>query len=109
MNLAFTAGVADVWYSGTSRDLWSEHKRLVNLPPVLDLANIKYLTKLQQKWLRDRYDEGRNISVVVFTADWGHVLLLGMDWDRRIPKREFIQRSRTMKELAQDIKEYLNE
>ena len=109
LNLAFTAGVPDVWYSGTKRDLWSEHKRLVNLPPVLKLYEHKYLTKLQQKWLKDRQAEGRNTCVVVFTQDWGHVLFQGLSWDRPIPKREFIMRSRNMVQLADDIKRVLNE
>lgn len=109
MNLAFTAGVPDVWYSGTKRDLWSEHKRLVNLPPVLKLFEHKYLTKLQQKWLKDRQYEGRNTCVVVFTEDWGHLLLWDLNWKKPIPKREFLMRSTSMMGIAQDIKEFLDD
>ncbi len=109
LNLAFTAGVPDVWYSGASRDLWSEHKRLVNLPPILKLYEPKYLTKLQQMWLEARHDEGRNTCVVVFTEDWGHVLLWDLSWKKPIPKREFIMRSTSMMGIAQDIKEFLDD
>jgi len=100
LNLNFQKGVADCYYSGSIMGLWSEHKRFAKTPPVIDLTQISVTTKLQQKFLRDRYDEGRNVSMIVFTDDMGHMLLWGMDWERPIPREEYRTKAVTMKQLS---------
>ncbi len=58
----FSAGVADAYYSSSKADLWIEYKFYKDgLPRTVKPA----ISKLQQRWLNARYDEGRNVFVVV--------------------------------------------
>lgn len=73
-------GRADWWYSGAGNDLWIEYK-------FIDSITHSYtpkLTKLQQKWLRGRYNEGRNVAVVVGTEGGGFVLRSPDVWEMKI-------------------------
>lgn len=81
----YTGGVPDCWYSGSRSDLWVEYKYLV-LPKraetIVDLtagAN-PMLSALQQKWLRDRDDEGRNVMVILGTPEGG-LIMSGTLWN----------------------------
>jgi hypothetical protein len=53
-------GVPDCWYSGIKGDLWVEYK----FQPALRVVT-PALTELQKAWLNGRYEEGRNVAVVV--------------------------------------------
>lgn len=53
-------GIPDCWYSGPRGDLWVEYK----FQPAVHLVT-PALSELQKAWLNDRYDEGRNVAVVV--------------------------------------------
>lgn len=72
----YNAGIADCWYSGVGGDLWIEYKFLV-LPKrdstVIDLVGGKdpALSHLQQAWLTDRHNEGRQVGVVVGCKEGG--------------------------------------
>lgn len=83
-NNQFNSGIADVWYSG-KRDLWVEYKFTV-LPKrdttVIDLVGGKNppISALQQSWLRDRHDEGRNVWVIVGCKEGG-VIYQHRDWE----------------------------
>ena len=58
----FSAGVADAYYSSSKADLWIEYKFYKEgLPKTVKPA----ISKLQQRWLNARYEEGRNVYVVV--------------------------------------------
>ena len=107
LNCGFTAGVPDCYYSGSDRDLWSEHKRVVQLPKLLDLTRHTITTKLQQAWLKDRYYEGRNVSMVVFTEDQGHRLFMGLEWMKPISRDDFVREAVDMKQLAEQLISYL--
>lgn len=107
LNCAYAAGVPDCYYSGSKRDLWSEHKRVVKLPKVLDLTNPNITTKLQQAWLKNRYYEGRNVSMIVFTEDEGHRLFFGLDWMRTITRQDFVREAVDMKRLAEQLTQYV--
>ncbi len=57
--------------------MWIEYKWIPK-PPVrvdLDLVGGKdpWISKLQQDWLTDRYNEGRNVGVIVGTPQGGLV------------------------------------
>lgn len=101
----YNAGIADCWYSGKTGDLWIEYKFL-ELPKrpdtVLAFADTKKpysLSTLQQEWLRGRCDEGRNVGVIVGSADGG-VWLPGMAFTCAIPAHRFTESIKTRRELA---------
>lgn len=63
----YRGGTPDVWYSGNYGDLWVEYK-WINKPPIKSRIYVgKLLSKLQAKWLRERYSEGRNVAVILGT------------------------------------------
>jgi len=78
-NNPFTAGIADMWYSGTCNDLWVEYKWLPKKPKVFFTPA---LSKLQLKWLKERYTEGRNVAVIVGCPD-GAVILRDLIWEKQ--------------------------
>lgn len=83
MNNPFRGGTADYWYSGSTDDLWVEYKWLARLPKKeFDLTAGKEppLSGLQQKWLRERHDEGRNVAVVI-GCPTGGMILRYPDWE----------------------------
>ncbi len=77
-NNPFTGGVADVWYSGAAGDMWIEYKWLPKQPKAAFVPN---LSALQIRWLRERYNEGRNVAVIVGCPD-GAVILKNLEWER---------------------------
>lgn len=111
INASYVKGVPDCWLSGSLQDLWVENKRVAtdSPPPVLDLTDHKkYLSVLQQKWLEDRYEEGRHVAVVVFSKV-GHVLLLGTAWKNPISRLSFLESAVSMDELADQLVEIVGE
>lgn len=103
----FNAGIADVWYSGTSADLWIEYKFIVvpkRLDTVIDMVGGKKpdISHLQQDWLRARHAEGRNVGVII-GSKLGGVWLPGISWDRTFTTEEFLADSRERKSLANII------
>lgn len=82
----YTGGIADCYYDGSVADMWVEYKFLV-LPKrddtVIDLVGGRHpmLSALQQQWLRDRYENGRLVFVIVGTATGG-VLFKDRAWER---------------------------
>ena len=99
----YNGGIADCWYSGVNGDLWVEYKFLV-VPArdttVIDLTNhTKFLSVLQQKWLTDRYLEGRSIGVVVGCADGG-AIFPGVTWSGPLTAGEFRAKVVTRKAVA---------
>ena len=71
----FTAGIPDAYYSGTATDLWVEFKHIPTPPKTT--KQCPALSKLQQKWLRDRMQEGRNVAVIVGLGARSGVILTG--------------------------------
>lgn len=67
MNNPYRGGTADVWYSGNADDLWVEYKYLSKVPKLAPIAVSKELSALQIQWLRGRYEEGRNVVVILGT------------------------------------------
>lgn len=102
-NNEYTAGIADVWYSGV-RDLWVEYKFIVvpkRPDTVIDLITGKNpaISYLQQEWLRSRHGEGRSVGVIVGSKDGG-VWFPGLAWDRTYAADEFRKRLQSRKDLA---------
>ena len=103
----YTAGIADVWYSGKGRDLWIEYK-FIEVPKrpdtTIDLVSGKSpeISALQQEWLRARHEEGRNVGVIIGSKDGG-VWLPGLTWNQTFQAKDFLACLRTRKELAEEI------
>ncbi|NQW81319.1 MAG: hypothetical protein HQ445_09115 [Polaromonas sp.] len=100
----FNGGIADVWYSGSKKDLWVEYKFLT-IPKrdstVVDVRSGKTpsLSPLQQGWLRARHAEGRSVGVIVGTKDGG-VWFPGTVWDAALNAAEFRERLLSRSALA---------
>jgi len=108
---AFNGGIADVWYSGRVADLWTEYKFL-ELPKrdsvVVDFRDVakKYsLSALQQKWLRDRFKEGRNVSVIIGTPAGG-IWLPADEWDCSFHAGDLRDLMKSKKDIADTILRY---
>ena len=97
MNNPYRGGTADQWYSGSTGDLWIEYKFLPRTPqrgvvrPDVSL--------LQKKWLRGRYEEGRNVCVIV-GCPAGGVILRDLEWEDGLPCTEFGARIQSRADLA---------
>jgi hypothetical protein len=83
MSNPYTSGIADCWYSGSTRDLWVEYKFTERLPVRVNL--IPDLSKLQLDWLMKRHEEGRNVVVIVGCKDGGVVLPDPLTWSEGVP------------------------
>lgn len=71
----FTAGIPDAYYSGPVADIWVEYK-LISKPPQTTKQSAA-LSDLQEKWLRGRMEEGRNVAVIVGLGTKNGVILTG--------------------------------
>lgn len=103
VNANYEAGVPD-WFASDKSAWWIENKRIKNgakLPPlVLDLTVHKdYLSINQQLWLQRRFDEGRNVGVIVF-GQAGHIWLPGKEFMTPVSREEYLERAMTMDELS---------
>lgn len=80
----YRGGTADCWYSARRSDLWVEYKFLPRIPQkgVVDAKRLG-LSHLQLQWLHGRYEEGRNVSVIVGVPTGG-VILRDLDWEKEI-------------------------
>lgn len=107
-NNAYCSGIPDVWYSA-KKDLWVEYK-FVEVPkrddtPVDILAGkTPPLSYLQQAWLRNRHAEGRNVAVIIGSADGG-VWLPGLSWESKFTALTFRNNMVDRKALARLITE----
>lgn len=108
--LPYTAGVADSWYDGPARDLWVEYKFMNPLPKTIDLVGGKdpVLTKLQQDFLKARYENGRNVAVIVGSKSGG-VMFPGLSWQTPITRDEFLARAQTKPEVANDLTKFVSD
>ena len=79
MNNPWRSGTADVWYSGDRGDLWVEYKYIERIPRSAEI--LPDLTPRQKRWLNNRFDEGRNVAVVLGTPSGG-VIYRNKEWMR---------------------------
>lgn len=98
-NNAYVGGIADVWYSGNSGDLWVEYKYLPRTPSRAGIDPMRLLSPLQQAWLRDRRMENRNVAVIIGCPDGG-IVLTDRQWELELTVKQFAERLRSKEELA---------
>ena len=100
MSNPYRGGTADCWYSGQLGDLWVEYKFLPSVPQrgIIDAKRMG-LTALQLQWLRGRYEEGRNVCVIVGTPVGG-VIMRDLEWEAGTTAEAFVQRIVPVKELT---------
>lgn len=107
-NNDYTSGVPDLWFSGPKADLWVEMKFVQKLPKTVPLRPYDLLSKLQEKWLRDRYEEGRNVAVIIGCKRSTRLegfILTDLMWERDIPTQDFDALIVSKSELVSFIKE----
>ena len=97
----YTSGVFDCWYSGVEGDLWVEYK-FIKLPARPSTLIVPSLSDLQLEWGKDRYEEGRNVVVIVGCKEGG-VVFANRGWEGGILQSDFKKLLRTRKQLAEWI------
>ena len=111
MHNPYRGGTWDVWYSGkkrgrrASRDLWVEYKWLPQIPKRETTLILPELSALQIVWGANRYDEGRNVWVIVGCPEGG-VIYQDMAWEEPLPPSVFYSLVRTKQQLAAAIAEF---
>lgn len=104
MNNPYSSGTADSWYSGKGGDLWIEYKFLPRIPQRGSVSPTKLLSALQLQWLTERYEEGRNVAVII-GCPTGGVLLRDRTWECELTASQFTSLIRPRSDLASWIKE----
>lgn len=112
MHNPYRGGTPDYWYSGR-KDLWIEWKFLA-LPKKsigvkdIDLIGGKnpIISGLQDTWLGDRFDEGRNVWVIVGHKDGGVIMETPSRWRRQWPVSKLRAESLDRAGLAQEIERF---
>lgn len=97
----YNSGIADCWYDGPTGDLWVEYKFIV-VPKRDTTLIIIDLSDLQKWWLRNRYENGRNVAVVV-GCKAGGVWFEDCYWEEPITAKEFKERCMHRQELVEQI------
>lgn len=69
----YRSGTPDVWYSGKVNDLWVEYKYIPRLPKKTTTIIPINLSALQEQWIKNRSEEGRNVWVIVGCPQGGSV------------------------------------
>ena len=101
INDSYHAGIPDHYYSGKRSDLWAEYKYYPTDREKFDLlrpAKTPKLTVRQQQWLNHRYDEGREVRVIVGMPSGG-IILINKEWMQPVKVHDLWSR----KEIAQEI------
>ena len=83
-------GIPDCFFSGVAGDLWVEVKYISTPPKRANTDVSPKLSELQRKWLNDRYDEGRDVAVLLGSPS-GNILLMDKDWNNRIVMEDLNQ------------------
>lgn len=97
MSNPWRAGTADVWYSGSLGDIWIEYKYMPHVPKSAAIS--PDLSPRQRKWLRDRYEEGRSVAVVLGHPDGAYVYM-DCTWEDPIPSEYLKSHSISRRDLA---------
>ena len=81
----FTSGIPDCYFSGPTGDLWVEFKWYPHNRKLFDLTANKHpkLSRLQQLWLNERNNEGRDCWVIVGFPGGGIILTHG-EWNYKV-------------------------
>ncbi len=100
MNNPWRRGTADVWYSGVVGDLWVEYKYVERIPNSKEI--LPDVTSQQAKWLGNRFDEGRNVAVVLGTPTGG-VIYRDREWLKPLDPQIFTSCIVERRKIAQWI------
>ena len=99
INCRFANGTPDAWYSADKSDLWVEYKFLKVLP----IKGVKpKLSALQLKWLRDRYNEGRNVAVIVGSPE-GCLIYENLEWETHKSTKNLIPKTEVIKFITRSV------
>lgn len=104
----YTSGVPDIWFSGPKADLWVEMKFVQKLPKTVPLRPYALLSKLQEQWLRKRYEEGRNVAVIIGCKRGTKLegfILRDLAWERDIQPQDFDALIKSKLELVSFIED----
>lgn len=77
---SYTSGVPDTYYSGDKADLWVEYKLVRDTPS----KHTPKLSELQKKWLREQYNRGRNVAVIVGVKGGKGFIAENLSWEQQI-------------------------
>lgn len=99
-NNPWRAGTPDVYYSGDKSELWIEYKYIPKIPISSEI--LPDLTPRQRRWLNERYDEGRNVFVVLGTPDGG-VIYRDKEWLKPLSSTEIEAKLLSRAEIARWI------
>lgn len=105
----YNGGIADCWYEGSADDIWVEYK-FIELPKrdTTDICLISgknpALSALQQQWLRDRWNNGTSVHVIVGTPQGG-VWLSDCLWEQTFTAGAFREFLETKQQIADRIVE----
>lgn len=102
MHNVYRGGTADVWYSGNADDLWVEYKWLPKVPKKALIRLDKLLSPVQLLWLRGRYEEGRNVVVILGTPE-GAWIFENRNWESPLDPQIF----RRMSMSRQFVSDYI--
>lgn len=97
----YRGGTADCWYSGDKADQWVEYKYVPKLPVRASLT--PGLSDLQKNWLRRRYNEGRNVAVIVGCNEGGIILTAPDEWETPLNPEQCRARLQPRDEVARWI------
>lgn len=100
MSNPWRAGTADVWYSGAEGDIWIEYKYVPKVPK--SAAIVPDLSPRQRKWMRDRYEEGRSVAVVLGHPDGAYVYM-NCTWEDPLAAADLLRGSISRSDLARWI------
>lgn len=105
INDSWQAGVPDHYYSGLGGDLWAEYKYFDTDRRHFCLTNPPKrpkLTRQQQLWLNKRYDEGRNVWVIVGMPSGGVILRHKM-WMMPVDSVQLLSREEIANEILNSV------
>lgn len=108
INDPYAGGVPDHFIEGKTRDLWLESKHIKELPKrdctKINLCNEKrFLSKLQQEWLKRRSDTRKDAAVLVTCDDGTAALLTNREWEIVYTTNEFKGKLRPFADIVAQI------
>lgn len=108
INDPYAGGVPDHFIEGPTRDLWLESKHLKELPKrgttEINLCNEKrFLSKLQQEWLRRRSDKRGDAAVLVTCDNGTAALFTDREWEISYTADEFKAKLRPFADIVDQI------
>ena len=103
----------DTFVEGKTQDLWIEFKYITKLPAkdstIIDLCNpSKYLSALQQLWLKRR-NAVRGDTLVILGHTEGCVLYWKLEWEKKLSKKELLNKTIPRKNAVQIVRDKINE